>query len=84
MPGRRTGPKGPHSGPGDVGGEAENMGPLRDPFATRGRSYADRVPHRASLGPEANHPSAKVEIFPPSPHMSLHQAFSPRCVETLP
>jgi hypothetical protein len=72
------------AGPAMSAAKLKSMGPLRDPFATQGRSYADRVPHRASLGPEANHPSAKVEIFPPSPHMSLHQAFSPRCVETLP
>ena len=41
MPERRTGRKGQRSWPGDVGGEAENLGPLRDPFATRGRSYRD-------------------------------------------
>jgi hypothetical protein len=41
LPGRRTGRKGPQSGPGGSGGEAEILGPLRSPFATQGRSHKE-------------------------------------------
>ena len=53
MPGRRTGRKGPQSGPGDVGGEAENEGTLRAPFATQGRSC---TPKEVLIGSVLLHP----------------------------
>ncbi|EST13897.1 hypothetical protein EDP1_1041 [Pseudomonas putida S610] len=39
LPGRRTGRDGPQSGPGNVSGEAEILGPLRDPSRDEGRSH---------------------------------------------
>ncbi|SPO56868.1 conserved protein of unknown function [Pseudomonas sp. JV551A1] len=36
--------KGPQSGPSNICGEAESVGPLRAPFATQGRSHKKTAP----------------------------------------
>ena len=69
--------KGPHSGPGNICCEAENLGPLRAPIATQGRSHIDlqatarRVCRRAAdsvilagFSPNSYESRAPMEIQP--------------------
>ncbi|MDH4433500.1 hypothetical protein QEP21_24550, partial [Pseudomonas shirazica] len=49
--------KGPQSGPGNLCCEAENLGPLRSPFATQGRSYKA---HRRAQDPRKHKGDPKV------------------------